>query len=411
MATSPNGTLTPIDEALVFLKSRMQTVSGSEEVPLLAALNRVLYQSVTAPLAVPGYDNSAMDGYAVNSRDLVAGQTEFAVSQRIPAGSVGRSLLPGTLARIFTGAPMPPGADAVVMQENCRLEGDRVFVERAVQAGENVRKAGADVQEGALLFAAGHRLRGPDIGMLASVGIAQIQVCRPLRVALLTTGNELVRPGQALQAGQIYNSNFYTVSALLQSLGHEVIDCGIVEDTLSATEEALHRASVDADCIISSGGVSVGEEDHVRNALERSGELSFWKLAIKPGKPFAFGQVDGTPFFGLPGNPVSAFVNFVLIVRPCLERLMGVTETLQIPWKLAADFALNESGIRQEYLRVRCVLHERKGLVLQLAGNQSSGVLSSVSASDGLAIIPPKTVVQAGDLLRFLPLSEIVGQV
>lgn len=411
MATSPNGTLTPIDEALVFLKDRMQPVTGSEAVPLLSALNRVLCQSVTAPLAVPGYDNSAMDGYAVDSRDLAAGQFEFPVSQRIPAGSVGQSLKSGTMARIFTGAPMPPGADAVIMQENCRREGDRVFVEVGVQAGENVRKAGADVQEGALLFAAGHRLRGPDIGMLASVGIAQIQVRRPLRVALLTTGNELVRPGQALQAGQIYNSNFYTVSALLQSLGHEVIDCGIVEDTLSATEEALHKASVNADCIISSGGVSVGEEDHVRNALERSGELSFWKLAIKPGKPFAFGQVDGTPFFGLPGNPVSAFVNFVLIVRPCLERLMGVTETLQIPWKLAADFALKESGIRQEYLRVRCVLHEHKGLVLQLAGNQSSGVLSSVSASDGLAIIPPKTVVQTGDLLRFLPLSEIVGQV
>lgn len=411
MASPPNGTLTPIDEALKLLRGSMQAVAGTETVTLLAALNRVLYESVIAPLAVPGYDNSAMDGYAVNSGDLQSGQTEFAVSQRIPAGRVGQPLIPNTLARIFTGAPLPQGADAVIMQENCRVDGALVIVDQAVQAGENVRRAGADVQQGTLLFASGHRLRGPDIGMLASVGIAQIEVCRPLRVALLTTGNELVRPGHALRPGQIYNSNFYTVSSLLQNLGHEVIDCGIVEDTLQATQNALQAAAANADCIISSGGVSVGEEDHVRNALERSGELSFWKLAIKPGKPFAFGRVNGIPFFGLPGNPVSAFVNFVLIVRPCLERLSGATQTPQIPWQLPADFEYGPTGVRQEYLRVRCVQREHAGVVIQPIGDQSSGVLSSVSACDGLAIIPPKTSVMPGDLLRFLPLSEIVGKV
>ncbi len=405
------GTLTPIEEALTLLTGAMPTITDTETVTLLTALNRVLSQNLTAPLAVPSFDNSAMDGYAVNSQDLLSGLREFPVSQRIAAGHMGTALTPGSLARIFTGAPIPAGADAVIMQENCRLEGERVIVEQGVHAGENVRRAGADVQKGVLLFSAGHRLRAPDIGMLASVGIDTLQVQRPLRVALLTTGDELIRPGKPLQAGQIYNSNFYTVSALLHGLGHTVIDCGIVQDSLEATEKALREAATQADCIISSGGVSVGEEDHVRKALERSGELTFWKLAIKPGKPFAFGRVNGTPFFGLPGNPVSAFVNFVLIVRPCLERLQGVIEPPEIPWRLAADFEFGPTGVRQEYLRVCCKRREDGSLVIAPTGNQSSGVLSAVSTCDGLAIIPPNTSVLPGDLLRFLPLNEIVGHV
>lgn len=411
MVNPATATLTPIDEALAQLSATMSCVAASETVPLLAARQRILCAPVVAPLAVPGYDNSAMDGYAVNTRDLLRGQTRFSVSQRIPAGSVGLALAEGTLARIFTGAPLPSGADAVIMQENCRLVDGIVLVEKAVQAGENVRRAGADVQLGETLFTQGHRLSAPDIGMLASVGIVEIAVRRPLRVAILTTGDELVRPGQVLRAGQIYNSNYYTVCSLVQGLGHEVIDCGIVADGLIETEQALREAAESADCIISSGGVSVGEEDHVRAALQRCGELSFWKLAIKPGKPFAFGSIAGTPFFGLPGNPVSAFVNFVLIVRPCLQLLAGALERPAIPWRLASGFSLRCTGGRQEYLRVRCVADRVHGAVLHLAGDQSSGVLSSVSHSDGLAIIPPNTAVERGDLLRFLPLSEIVGQV
>lgn len=411
MALSPTSTLTPIDQALSQLLSELEPVAAREVAPISQALWRIVWEDIGAPIAVPGYANSAMDGYALNSRNLHEGITRFPVSQRIPAGMVGEPLADKTAARIFTGAPIPTGADAVVMQENCRIEGASVIIEVPVASGENVRSVGADVRLGETLFEAGHRLCPPDIGLLAGVGLEKVAVHRPLRVAVLTTGNELARPGQTLQPGQIYNSNFYTIASLLKGLGHEVIDLGIVADNLKATEQALLEAALNADCIISSGGVSVGEEDHVRSALEKVGNLSFWKLAIKPGKPFAFGRVGNTPFFGLPGNPVSTFVNFVLVLRPCLGRLSGLVEPPSIPWHLPADFELPKTGVRQEYLRVRCVHNADHSPVLVLSGSQSSGVLSSVSQSDGLALVPPHQAVTRGDLLRFLPLSEIVGHV
>ncbi|MCB1666363.1 MAG: molybdopterin molybdotransferase MoeA [Pseudomonadales bacterium] len=401
-------TLTPIDQALKQILAGLRPVVGTERVALEDALHRVLARPLRSTIDVPAYDNSGMDGYALSSEMLARGQLRFAVSQRIAAGHVGTPLEAGTAARIFTGAPVPPGADAVVMQENCRVDGDFVEILQPVYAGENVRRAGADVAIGSLLFSAGHRLRAPDIGLLASVGTVEIEVQRPLRVAVLTTGDELVRPGQRLQPGQIYNSNFYMVSSLLRELGHEVIDCGIVQDTLEATRQALMAAAEKADCIISSGGVSVGEEDHVRQAVEDTGRLAFWKLAIKPGKPFAFGEVEDTPFFGLPGNPVSSFINFALVVRPCLERLAGGMDRTSVPLTLPVDFERPLSGIRQEYLRVRCISN-RGRVCMQLAGDQSSGVLSSVSHCDGLAVVPPQTAVAHGDVLRFLPLSAIVG--
>lgn len=401
-------TLTPIDQALKQILAGLRPVAGSERVALEAALHRVLVRALRSTIDVPGYDNSGMDGYALDSQSLARGQLRFPVSQRIAAGHVGSPLIAGTAARIFTGAPIPPGADAVVMQENCRVDGDFVEILQTVYAGENVRRAGADVAVGEQLFPAGHRLRAPDLGLLAGVGTVEVEVRRPLRVALLTTGDELVRPGQRLQPGQIYNSNFYMVSGMLRELGHEVIDCGIVQDNLQTTREALLAAAQTADCIISSGGVSVGEEDHVRHAVEDTGRLAFWKLAIKPGKPFAFGEVEDTPFFGLPGNPVSSFINFALVVRPCLERLAGGLGKPALPLSLPVDFERPLSGIRQEYLRVRCI-SERGQLRMQLTGDQSSGVLSSVSHCDGLAVVPAQSAVRRGDVLRFLPLSAIVG--
>jgi molybdopterin molybdotransferase len=411
MAIPPGSALTSIDTALAQLLSRMAAVTDREEVALPRALHRVLAETIHAAIDVPGHANSAMDGYAVNSQTLARGQYRLRVTQRIPAGRVGQALAIGSAARIFTGAPIPPGADAVVMQENCSVEGDEIVVMQAVEAGENVRRAGSDVERGTLLFEAGHRLRAPDIGVLAGVGRETVVVCRPLRVAVLTTGDELVRPGEPLQTGQIYNSNFYMLSTLVQGLGHDVVDCGIVADSLDSTVQALLAAAANADCIISSGGVSAGEEDHVRTALARIGELSLWKLAIKPGKPFAFGQLEGKPFFGLPGNPVSAFVTFALLVRPCLQRLGGARDQAPLQLQLTADFDLPVSGIRQEYLRVCCATDAQGETVLRLAGSQSSGVLSSVSHADGLAIVPPLSAVQRGDKLRFMPLSEIVGQV
>lgn len=411
MAIPPGSALTSIDTALAQLLSRMAAVTDREEVALPQALHRVLAETINAAIDVPGHANSAMDGYAVNSQTLARGQYRLRVTQRIPAGKVGQALEIGSAARIFTGAPIPPGADAVVMQENCSVEGDEIVVMQAVEAGENVRRAGSDVERGTLLFEAGHRLRAPDIGVLAGVGRETVVVCRPLRVALLTTGDELVRPGEPLQHGQIYNSNFYMLSTLVQGLGHDVVDCGIVADSLDSTVQALLAAAASADCIISSGGVSAGEEDHVRTALESIGELSLWKLAIKPGKPFAFGQLKGKPFFGLPGNPVSAFVTFALLVRPCLQRLAGARDQAPLQLQLTADFELPVSGVRQEYLRVCCATDAQGETVLRLAGSQSSGVLSSVSHADGLAIVPPLSAVQRGDKLRFMPLSEIVGQV
>lgn len=409
MNNPSNRALTPISEAMEALLKTLEPIEETETLALLAAAGRILAEDFKAGLNVPPHDNSAMDGYAIRTQDLAREPTTLMVVQRIAAGQVGETLNAGEAARIFTGAPLPPAADAVVMQENCEVQGDRVTILQAVSSGENIRQAGEDMRTGETLLRAGHRIRAQDIGLIASTGITEVRVMRNLRVAVMTTGDELVTPGTDLKAGQIYNSNFFTLSSLLQSLGAEVIDLGVIKDDLATTRDTLEFAASSADCIISTGGVSVGEEDHVKAAVEAVGYLELWKLAIKPGKPFASGKVHNTQFFGLPGNPVSAFVTFALLVRPCLLKMLGCNKPFSQSFSIAAAFASPLSGERQQY--IRAVISETKSGVQQLMpfDNQSSGVGASLSIADGLAIIPPYTSVAIGDTLQYIPFSELLN--
>lgn len=414
----PTPGLTPIDRALEFLLADMVPQPGSETVALENALGRILAADYRALNSVPPWDNAAMDGFALRVADCGSPDAALPVTQRIAAGELAEPLKPGTAARIFTGAPVPHGADCVVMQENCQFDADQLHVLQAPGSGDNIRRAGDDVRQGQSLFASGHRVSPADLGMLAACGHAELRVRRPLRVALLVTGDELQPPGKALLPGQIYNSNYYTLSALIHALGMHCQYGGIVADTAEATEAALQEAAAEADCIVTSGGVSAGEEDHMRAAISSQGQLELWKLALKPGKPFAYGRVNDKPLFGLPGNPVSAFVTFVLLVRPCLLRMSGVENCLPRQYLLPAGFTRPVSGPRQEYLRVNLeggaegdAEGDVKGVrqVLKPFSRQSSGVLASLSYSDGLAIIPPHTAVSEGDDLRFISFSEIVN--
>ena len=402
--------LTPIDEALSFLLASVAPCCEAEVVALLCASGRILSHSITAPLSVPPMANSAMDGYALRSADSVDPERDLAVSQRIAAGQLGARLEAGTAARIFTGAPMPAGADAVVMQENCERRGEGIRVNKAVLPNENVRPIGADIKAGSTVFAQGRRLRPQDIGALASLGLTEVSVTRKLRVALMTTGDELQRPGSALLPGQIYDSNFATLTALLTGLHVDIVDCGRVGDTLAATRDALLDAAGRADCVITTGGVSVGEEDHVRAAIEQLGTIDLWKLAVKPGKPFAFGKItsdgESCQFFGLPGNPVSAFVTFALVVRPTLLALQGATKASPHSFPVRSGFSRDKGGPRQEYLRAVLELGP-EGLIATPLKNQSSGIALSLSRSDGLLIVPPSVGVSQGEILQFIPFSEL----
>jgi molybdopterin molybdotransferase len=394
--------LRSVEDALAQVLASASPLRDTVTTALPRALGHYLAEYVTSPIAVPAEDNSAMDGYALRAADACG---PLPVSQRIPAGSVGAPLEPGTAARIFTGAPVPPGADTVVMQENC-LEADGVVtVEGEVEVGQNIRPRGQDIAVGATVLPRGRRLRPQDLGLLASVGRDKAEVYRPLRVAVLSTGDELIEPGAgAPEPGQRFNSNRYTLAGLVSSLGMEWLDGGIVRDDPEETARALLTAAGEADCVITSGGVSVGEEDHVKNQVERLGRLELWKLAIKPGKPLAFGRIGDTPLLGLPGNPTSVFVTFCLIARPFLLKLQGATELDSLVVPATARFATRKPGTRQEYIRVDLKGTER-GLEAIAYPEQSSGVLSSVSASRGLAIIPPGTLVSEGDSVRVLLLD------
>jgi molybdopterin molybdotransferase len=397
--------LLPVPEALARMLAVAQPVAGIIEVPLLRALGHVLADDVVSAIDVPSADNSAMDGYAPRAGE--AGQT-LPVSQRIPAGAVGAALNSGTAARIFTGAPIPSGADAVVMQENCMESAGRLTVSGTVSVGQNIRPAGQDIAANELVLSAGRLLRPQDMGLLASIGCSTVNVYRPLRVAVLSTGDELTEPGtDELPEGGIYNSNRYTLAGLLCALNMEFIDCGIVADTPEATARALLDAAAHADCVITTGGVSVGEEDHVKSQVERLGRLDLWKLAIKPGKPLAFGSIGDTPFIGLPGNPTSVFVTFCLIARPFLLRLQGAVEPEPLRLQARAAFTVSRPGTRQEYLRVT-LENTSQGLQASTYANQSSGVLSSVSHSNALAIIPVGETVELGDGVEVILLDLLL---
>jgi len=410
----------PMEEALERLLSQVSALGRTESVTTPLARGRVLAQDLVSPLDVPPYDNSAMDGYAMRAADvaeLAAQGGEGAVlpvSQRVPAGSVPVALQPGTAARIFTGATVPAGADAVLMQEQCEAIADpagaslgQVRIRGALTPGLHIRRRGEDLRVGQTVLSAGSRLNAASLGLAATAGAASLTVAARPRVALFSTGDELVLPGQPLGPGQIYNSNRTTLHALLLAMGCEVRDLGIVPDTLDATRAALRDAAKDADLILSSGGVSVGEEDHLKPALEREGRLDLWQIAIKPGKPLAFGEVTSvggrTWFMGLPGNPVSSFVTFLLFVRPVLLRMQGATQLAPRGFHLPAEFTWTKADKRREFLRAK--LSDAGGL--QLFGNQSSGVMSSAAWADGLIDLPPGSTVEPGQLLRFLSFNDL----
>lgn len=401
--------LRPLDDALQALLAQASLLPA-ESVSTFDADGRVLAEDLVAGLQVPPQDNSSMDGYAVRSAEIADEGVPLPVSQRIPAGAAAQPLQPGTAARIFTGAPVPQGADAIVMQEDTEaLEDGRVRILRVPSRGQWIRASGEDITRGATVLARGVRIGPAAQGLAASIGRDRLQVARRPRVALFSTGDELVMPGQvapeAMPAGAIYNSNRFFLRSLLLRLGCEVHDLGIVPDRREATVEALREAAGGNDLILTSGGVSVGEEDHIKPAVQQLGSLDLWQIAMKPGKPFAHGRVGGAHFIGLPGNPVSSFVTFLLLVRPFLLKLQGAGQLVPAAIQLPAHFDWPRPDKRREFLRVRRNAHGG----LELFANQSSGVLTSTVWADGLVDVPAGHTIARGDAVRFLPLAELLA--
>ncbi|MEO8279427.1 MAG: gephyrin-like molybdotransferase Glp [Ideonella sp.] len=398
-----------LDNALQRLLERIRPLAEYERLDTFEALGRVLAEPIVSLLDVPPADNTSMDGYAMRCVDVPTAGAVLQVSQRIAAGQAAQPLQAGTAARIFTGAQIPDGADAVVMQEQCKvLDDGSVAVESVPDSGQWIRRRGEDVRQGAEVLLAGRRLTPQALGLAASVGAAELVVVRRPKVALFSTGDELVMPGEPLRPGSIYNSNRYTLRALIEQFGCECTDFGIVPDRLDATRDALRRAASGHDLIVTSGGVSVGEEDHLKPAVEAEGRLDLWQIAIKPGKPLAFGEIDGagaersTWFIGLPGNPVSSFITFLLAVRPLLLTMQGVKDWQTPACDMRADFDWPKADKRREFMRVR----RNADGGLDLFANQSSGVLTSAVWGDGVIDNPPGQVIRRGETVRFISFAE-----
>ena len=404
----------PLDEAVASLLAKAAPAVGTESVLTFEADGRVLAQDVVSALTVPPRDNSAMDGYAVRAADCATADSVLQVTQRIPAGTVGSALAAGTAARIFTGAQIPKGADAIVMQEDTSTlpqEGGlgSVCINVAPDAGQWIRRAGEDVAAGDVVLARGERLTPAALGLAASVGFDRLTVAKRPRVALLSTGDELVMPGdvspEAMKPGSIYNSNRFFMRALLHRLGCEVNDLGIVPDRRDATIDALRTAAANNDLIITTGGVSVGEEDHIKAAIQALGELQLWSLSMKPGKPFAYGNINGTHITGLPGNPVSSFMTFLLLVRPFILTLQGAARVAVESVAMRSDFDWPRPDRRREFLRAR----RNADGGLDLFANQSSGVLTSAVWGDGVVDTPAGQPIKKGDTVQFIPFASLIA--
>lgn len=403
--------LASVEQALDIILEKLATISGSEQIDLHHALGRVLAEDLCSSIDVPPADNSGMDGYALRISDLYPDNNiPLPISARICAGDSVTPLKSGTAARIFTGAPIPIGTDTVVMQEHCRRDGDYVTIDQLPSPGANIRSAGEDLQSGDIVLTMGSRIRPQELGVAASIGRTKLSVKRRLCVAILSTGNELINPGEDLKNGKIYNSNRYTLHGLLQSLDCEILDLGISVDDPGIIRESLLNAGQKADLVLTTGGVSVGEEDHVRDIVNEIGDVELWQLAIKPGKPVAYGNIEGTPFIGLPGNPAAVFVTFCLLARPVILHLQG-NKNIALPTMVArAGFDLQRrSKNRREFLRGRLQSIDGELPMVELYPNQGSGILRSTCWATGFAVVPEGQNIARGDLVDFLVFNELLA--
>ena len=398
------------DDALSFLIDSASVTAMTEAVSLDGSLGRILASDIHSTINVPGFDNSAMDGYtiALNDNQVAQENLSFDVVDRIAAGSTGNDLKIGNAARIFTGAPIPNGANTVVMQEECTLSEDKsqITVKRAINLNENIRPTGNDILKDNVILSSGRQIKPQDISLAASVGVGELVVFKKIKVGVFFTGDELVEPGNPLTPGKIYNSNRYALVALLKQVGCDVINLGNIEDKLDATCEALEALESQCDLIMTTGGVSVGEEDHVKPAVEKLGELNLWKIRMKPGKPLAYGKVKQTPFIGLPGNPVSSFVTFCIFSLPFIKKMQGNSNYESKILKVKTNFDCKRAKPRREYARVR-IDHSTETPLANLFPKQGSDVMSSVVWADGIIEIPENTTFETGTILNYYSMSEL----